>query len=91
MNHKNEPIGTARLLPDGHIGRMAVLRQWRRRGVGTALLREILNEAEKRNFVQVVLNAQVSAGKFYELLGFQKMGKEFMEAGIPHIKMILKL
>ena len=91
MSYKNEPIGTARLLPDGHIGRMAVLRQWRRRGVGTALLREILNEAEKRNFVQVALNAQVSAGKFYELLGFQKMGKEFMEAGIPHIKMILKL
>ncbi len=91
MNYKNEPIGTARLLPDGHIGRMAVLRQWRRKGVGTALLRKILNEVEKRNLTQVILNAQVSARKFYELFGFQRVGEEFMEAGIPHIKMILKL
>lgn len=86
---KNErPIGTARLLPDGHIGRMAVLKEWRKKGVGTALLRRLLVEVEKRKFQQVALNSQCYAVDFYKKFGFQIEGDEFIDAGIPHVKML---
>ena len=85
------PIGTARLLPDGHIGRMAVLKEWRGRGVGSALLRLLLKEVKKRQLRLVILNAQTSAAGFYAKFGFQTVGEEFMDAGIPHVKMVLKL
>ncbi|HSQ06393.1 MAG TPA: GNAT family N-acetyltransferase, partial [Chromatiaceae bacterium] len=45
LSAEGTPIATARLLPTGQIGRMAVLPQWRGRGVGTALLREVLSLA----------------------------------------------
>lgn len=85
------PIGTARLLPDGHIGRMAVLREWRGRGVGSALLQLLLAEARKRELRQAVLNAQTYAAGFYTKFGFQAVGEEFMDAGISHVKMVLPL
>lgn len=85
------PVGTARLLPAGHIGRMAVLREWRGRGVGSALLRLLLEETKKRQLRQAVLNAQTYAAGFYAKFGFKAVGEEFMDAGIPHVKMVLKL
>ena len=85
------PIGTARLLPDGHIGRMAVLKAWRDRGVGSALLQLLLTEAKKRKLQQAVLNAQMSAAGFYAKFGFQAVGEEFMDASILHVKMVLPL
>ena len=91
MSNSNEPIGTARMLSNGYVGRMAVIKQWRRKGVGSALLLKILSEMEKCNLNCATLNAQVAARKFYERFGFRKTGEEFMEAGIPHVKMILKL
>lgn len=84
-------IATARLLPNGVIGRMAVLREWRGRGVGGALLLRLLEEAKKREVQQVTLNAQQYASGFYAKFGFQTTGKEFMDAGIPHIRMNLWL
>lgn len=84
---EGRPIGTGRLLPDGHIGRMAVLAPWRGRGVGMALLQELLAEALERGMPGVALNAQVHARAFYERQGFRAQGDEFMEAGIPHVRM----
>ncbi len=84
-------IGTARLLPDGHIGRMAVLPEWRRRGVGSALARELVRRAGDMGFAEVVLNAQVQAEPFYRALGFEPRGPVFEEAGIPHRQMALAL
>ncbi len=83
------PVGTARLLPDGHIGRMAVLREWRRSGVGAALLRSLLGEAASRGHRIVRLNAQVRAIGFYERFGFEAHGPLFDDAGIPHRAMRL--
>ena len=83
------PIGTARLLPDGVIGRMAVLKEWRNRDVGSALLLRLLEEARKRQIQHVTLNAQLPARGFYGKFGFRIAGEEFMDAGIPHVKMIL--
>jgi len=85
------PIGTGRLLPDGHIGRMAVLPAWRGRGVGTALLSGLLGAARARGLTQVILNAQCSAVPFYERLGFTAEGPIFDDADIPHRRMRLGL
>ncbi|WP_242447223.1 GNAT family N-acetyltransferase [Nitrosomonas supralitoralis] len=87
FNNYGKPVGTARLLPDGHIGRMAVLKEWRGKGYGSAMMHQILNELRSRDMQKGLLNAQTSAVKFYEKFGFQAYGEEFVEAGIPHVKM----
>lgn len=78
------PIGCARLLPDGHVGRMAVLHPWRGRGVGRALLQAALARAALAGFTVVRLNAQVHALDFYRREGFEASGDVFSDAGIPH-------
>ncbi|WP_258039291.1 GNAT family N-acetyltransferase [Nitrosomonas ureae] len=92
FNNHREAVGTARLLPDGHIGRMAVLKEWRGKGYGSAILKKILEELRGRHMQKAMLNAQISAVKFYERFGFQQVsGKKFLEAGIPHVKMAILL
>lgn len=80
-------VATGRLLPDGHIGRMAVRREVRSCGIGGAVLQALMAEARKRGDSAVVLNAQVHAQQFYARFGFVQEGEEFMDAGIPHICM----
>ena len=80
-------IGTGRLLPDGHIGRMAVVVEWRRRGIGAEILEALVNEARKRGHKEVILSAQLQAAEFYRGAGFVAEGKVFEEAGILHQKM----
>ncbi|MDD1612378.1 MAG: GNAT family N-acetyltransferase, partial [Methylococcaceae bacterium] len=87
----HNPIGTGRLTPDRKIGRMAVLSAWRNRGVGKSLMAALLNEAQKRSWQEVSLNAQISILEFYERFGFVKEGEAFIEAGIPHQSMRLQL
>lgn len=83
----DDVIGTGRLLPDGHIGRMAVVPEWRRKGVGTAILSHLIEAARWRGTTNLALNAQTAAVGFYERLGFAPVGDAFMEAGIPHVAM----
>jgi predicted GNAT family N-acyltransferase len=85
------PIGCARLLSDGHIGRVAVLAQWRGRGVGRALMRSLIEEAAARGNAAVIVNAQVQAMPFYARDGFVATGEAFLEAGIAHRVMTRKL
>lgn len=85
------PIGTARLLEDGHIGRVAVLREWRGHGVGSALMERLLEVAREAGLTGIPIHAQVSSIPFYERLGFVVHGDEFEEAGIPHRHMRLEL
>lgn len=80
-------IGTGRLLPDGHIGRMAVLKEVRGRGAGTAILLALMDAARQRGRREVVLNAQTHAAPFYRRLGFVEEGDVFDDAGIDHIAM----
>ena len=84
---QQRPMGTGRLLPDGHIGRMAVLERARNHGVGAAILRLLMEQARQRGDRYVRLNAQQSAEKFYEREGFSRDGEIFFEAGIAHIGM----
>ena len=91
LDAEGDPIGTARLLPDGRIGRMAVLKEWRRRGVGGALLVALLERARSRSMTRSVLHAQTHATAFYRRFGFSERGEEFLEAGIRHVEMTLEL
>jgi len=84
-------LGTGRLLPDGHIGRMAVLKEWRGRGAGKAMLRRLIDAARERGRREVALSAQVHALAFYRAEGFEPVGAVYEEAGIPHQAMRLKL
>ena len=81
------PLGTGRLLPDGHIGRMAVLRSARGHGIGGAILQGLMDKARQRGDGKVVLSAQTHAAEFYLAHGFAMAGDVFYEAGIPHIEM----
>lgn len=83
-----EVVGTGRLLPDGHIGRMAVLADWRGRGVGAALLQALINEAERLGMRRLVLSAQTHALGFYLRFGFVPEGDVYDEAGLPHQAML---
>lgn len=90
-NRQGEPIGTARMQPDGRIGRMAVLQDWRGHGVGRALLSRLLDEASAKGLSRVCLAAQTYALGFYQKQGFQVVGEAFLDAGIPHRMMFLEL
>lgn len=81
------PIGCARLLPDGHIGRMAVLPARRGRGVGRALLAAAIRLAQRQGHATLRLSAQTHAAGFYAVAGFVAVGDPYEEAGIPHISM----
>ena len=91
VDDQGEAIGCARLLPDGHIGRMAVLPAWRRRGVGRALLAAVLDAAQARGHAVAQISAQTHAADFYVRAGFVAVGEEYEEAGIPHVAMQKRL
>jgi predicted GNAT family N-acyltransferase len=84
-------VGTARLLLDGRLGRMAVLSGWRGRGVGTRMLEALLGRARARGIANVTLHAQTQAAGFYRRFGFNEQGEVFREAGIAHVEMTLQL
>lgn len=80
-------VGTGRLLPDGRIGRMAVLREARGTGLGSAMLLRLMAAASAAGHRETTLNAQVAVMPFYAAHGFQPEGAVFDECGIPHQRM----
>jgi len=89
----NKAVGTARVVMHGHrakIGRMAVLKSYRGRGVGEKLLRRAIAKAKQLGARAIYLHAQVPVIGFYEKLAFCAVGPVFEEAGIAHRKMILR-
>lgn len=91
LSLNGDAIGCGRLMPDGHFGRLSVLAHWRRRHVGSALLEALLSDARQRHLSEVRLDAQVQALPFYRKFGFVEEGEDFLDAGIMHRKMHLKL
>jgi predicted GNAT family N-acyltransferase len=91
LSKSGDAVGCGRLLPNGHLGRMSVLPQWRKQKVGTAIIEILIDEARSRGYKHVDVDAQTNAIPFYQKFGFVEHGKEFMDAGIPHKKMTLKL
>ena len=59
-------IGTARLMPEGRIGRVAVLKDWRRCGVGAGLMMKLEEEAERKGMPKLELHAQINQIPFYD-------------------------
>ncbi len=88
---QGNPIGTGRLTTQHVIGRMAVDKAWRSRGVGAAMLLRLIEQARALNYPSVELHAQTQAVAFYEKNGFAKYGEEFVECGIRHFHMRLDL
>ena len=84
---EHRPIGTGRLTPEHKIGRLAVLREWRGKGVGDAMLLALIEQARRLGWREVSLHAQASAIDFYLRHGFQPYGERFEEAGIEHQSM----
>lgn len=82
-----QAIATGRLLPDGHIGRMAVLKPHRGHGVGQAVLLALMHAAHERGLNCLRLHAQIDAVGFYQRQGFEVQGDEYLEAGISHVNM----
>ena len=85
---EGQAVGTGRLLPDAHIGRMAVLASQRRHGIGAMILRELMTAGWARGEKRLELSAQSYVAVFYARHGFVAQGDEFMEAGIPHVRMV---
>lgn len=83
-------VGCGRLTPAGKIGRVAVLPPWRKQGIGRAIMAALLDEAVARGHGRVTLDAQLSAVAFYLPLGFAVRGEVFMDAGMPHLHMVLE-
>ncbi len=83
-----EVVATGRLLADGRIGRMAVLCEWRGRGVGSALLDRLQRSALDSGLQRVYVHARLEVAGFYSRAGFQAVGQPFAAADIPHIEML---
>ena len=81
---ENTPVATGRLTPDGHIGRLAVLKPYRRKGYGSRIIKQLELIAAKNGLPQVALGAQIQALNFYKKLGYQVCSEIFMDAGIKH-------
>ena len=88
-----EAIGTARARPVGagavKIERMAVLKPHRGRGHGRRLMRRMIGDLLDDGVGTIALHAQCHAAAFYRHLGFVAEGEAFIEAGIPHVRMVL--
>ncbi|MGR9086046.1 MAG: GNAT family N-acetyltransferase [Gammaproteobacteria bacterium] len=88
---QNQAIGTGRLTPERNIGRMAVMPEWRHRGVGRALLQALIDKAARLGWTEVTVHAQAAVTGFYQQFGFIRIGDGFIEADIPHQTMHLIL
>ncbi|EAR55220.1 acetyltransferase [Photobacterium sp. SKA34] len=79
-----QPLGTGRILADGHIGRIAIMKAARGQGLGVKVVQALVDYAKQQGYPRVDLGAQTHAIDFYRKLGFTPYGDEFMEANIPH-------
>jgi predicted GNAT family N-acyltransferase len=84
------PVGTARINRKGRIGRMAVLKDYRRQGIGRKMIQALMDYGRKNSITNFHVSSQVSAVGFYRKMGFEPSGEEFLEATIMHINMKLK-
>ena len=83
----NLPIATGRIQQDGHIGRIAVLKDFRTQGIGSKIISSLIDQAKSLELDSVYLASQVKAVSFYRKIGFKESGSIFIEAGIAHIRM----
>lgn len=80
----DQPVGTGRMLKDGHIGRIAIMPAARGQGLGAKVVQTLVSHAKQQGYLRVDLGAQAHAVEFYRKLGFTPCGDPFLEANIPH-------
>ncbi|MCW8899242.1 MAG: GNAT family N-acetyltransferase [Gammaproteobacteria bacterium] len=85
--YDNKPVGTARLLKDGHIGRMSVLKEYGNRKIGENMLKYMLAMAQECSIMTIKLSAQEHAVGFYKKYGFTVTSDRYLDAEIPHYNM----
>ena len=97
LSFKDDPVGVGRVVfgqsKEGRIaevGRIAILKNFRSRGFGKELMREIVSYCKKSGAEEIVLGAQEHALGFYEKLGFEVVGDRYIDANIPHFKMVFE-
>ena len=91
LSLQGDAIGCGRMLPDGHIGHIAVLPKWRKQKVGTAIVEALLDYARAQDYQQISVDAQPHYVSFYRSNGFVEQGEVFMDVGVKRIRMALKL
>lgn len=94
MRYRGKPIGCARIRLMGEkakLERIAILKESRDRGFGKALIEYMIAFCKKKGSKEIILHGQLRSKKFYEKAGFKSRGKIFMDAGIEHIEMFLRL
>ena len=87
----DQPIATARLLSNDHVGRVAVLKDYRSKGIGKLVMQEIIALAKQQQRKELILSSQVYATQFYSGLGFAVQGESYLDCGIPHVDMVMVL
>jgi len=88
FDKENNPVGTARMMKDGHIGRVAVLKKQRGLGIGLMMMNKLMEKAGSLGIKEICLDAQVNVIEFYKRQGFNEIGEVFMDAGIEHKRMV---
>ena len=86
----NKPVGCCRLYNQEngyHIGRIAVLKPYRRKGYGEKILLQAESVAKEKGADTIKLSAQVRASGFYEKLGYKKYGEIYFDEYCEHIAM----
>ena len=86
----DQPIATARLLSNDHVGRVAVLKEYRSKGIGKLVMQEIIALAKQQQRKELILSSQVHATQFYSGLGFAVQGESYLDCWIPHVDMVMK-
>ncbi len=88
---ENSPVATGRILSDGHIGRVAVLKNFRGHGIGRIIIDKLIEYGKAQEYKTVYLGAQLTALGFYERLGFSSYGDMFLDGGLRHIMMKMEI
>ncbi|MEM9541033.1 MAG: GNAT family N-acetyltransferase [Cyanobacteria bacterium P01_E01_bin.42] len=92
---QGKAVGTARLrfleVGSAKVERLAVLKAARGKNIATQLMEAVLARAREKQAKQAIANVQTYIQELYRKLGFEPVGEQFAEAGIPHIKMVKKL
>lgn len=91
LDEKNQPVGCARILKHGRVGRMAVAKPWRGSGLGKALIEKAVQICRRLNMPTINISSQTHAIKFYEKAGFVVTSEAYIDANIWHVDMALKL
>lgn len=94
LEDHNNILATCRVISHAnmwHLGRIAVLKEYRKQHYGSKLITHIIHLAKTNGIKKITISAQVQALLFYESLGFIAYGDLFMEAGIEHKEMELIL